>query len=82
MNAWPKQVRDLMSQQLVTLRPNDELVLAENIMQLGRVRHMPVTDAENRLVGIVTQRDLFRSALVRSLGFDREAQDRSIRCQR
>lgn len=79
MNAWPKLVRDLMSQQLVTLRPNDELVLAENIMQLGRVRHMPVTDAENRLVGIVTQRDLFRSALVRSLGFDRKAQDRSIR---
>ena len=79
MNAWPKQVSDLMSRQVVTVHPNDELLLAENIMHLGRVRHMPVIDAEDRLVGVVSQRDLFRSALLRTLGFGQVAQDRTLR---
>jgi CBS domain-containing protein len=37
-------------------------------MNLGRIRHMPVID-EGMVVGIVSQRDLFRSALLTALGF-------------
>jgi CBS domain-containing membrane protein len=37
-------------------------------MRLGRIRHMPVVGQAGELVGIVSQRDLFHSALMKVLG--------------
>jgi CBS domain-containing protein len=64
-------VRLLMSQDPATLGRNETLDLAESIMNLGRIRHMPVVD-DGKIVGIVSQRDLFRSALITALGFGRK----------
>lgn len=64
-------VRDIMAQNPATLDRNETLDLAEAIMNLGRIRHMPVVD-DGKLVGIVSQRDLFRSALITALGFGRK----------
>jgi acetoin utilization protein AcuB len=55
-------VRDLMQTEVVTLNADDTLDLADDIMRLGRIRHMPIT-RDNRLVGILSQRDLFRAAI-------------------
>ena len=66
-------VRDIMARDPTTLGRNDTLDLADDLMNLGRIRHMPVVD-EGSLVGIVSQRDLFRSALVVALGFGRKTQ--------
>lgn len=55
-------VRDLMRTEVVTLDESDDLRLADDIMRLGRIRHMPVTSG-GRLVGILSQRDLFRAAV-------------------
>ena len=66
-------VRDIMAKNPVVLGRNDTLDLVEDIMNLGRIRHMPVVD-EEKLVGIVSQRDLFRSALITALGFGRKTQ--------
>ena len=64
------RVRDLMTKDVATLDSNDELALADDVMRLGRIRHMPVVDEQSgELVGIVSQRDLFRGALVRTLGW-------------
>ena len=68
-----------MSRQVVCVHPDEELQIADNIMNLGRVRHMPVVDADGALLGIVTQRDLFRSALIRLLGFGSAMDERSLR---
>lgn len=65
-------VRDLMARDPVTLDRNETLDLAESIMNLGRIRHMPVVD-NGKVIGIISQRDLFRSALIRALGFGRRA---------
>lgn len=51
-----------MEKEVVTLNAGDTLDLADDIMRLGRIRHMPVT-AEGKLVGILSQRDLFRAAI-------------------
>lgn len=64
-------VRHLMAQNPATLGRNETLDLAESIMNLGRIRHMPVVD-DGKIVGIVSQRDLFRSALITALGFGRK----------
>jgi len=51
-----------MRTEVVTLDQSDDLRLADDIMRLGRIRHMPVTSG-GRLVGILSQRDLFRAAV-------------------
>lgn len=69
------KVRDLMTADPTTLKRNDKLTLADDIMRLGRVRHLPIVDDDGEaLVGIVTQRDLFRDALAQALGYGRHAQ--------
>ena len=50
-------VRDIMTRHPIILGRNDTLDLAEDIMNLRRIRHMPVVD-EGSIVGIVSQRDL------------------------
>jgi CBS domain-containing protein len=62
------KVRDIMVKEVATLDVNDELSLANDIMRLGRIRHLPVVDS-TRLVGIVSERDLFRSSLAQALGY-------------
>ena len=59
-------VRDLMETEVVTLDAEDTLDLADGIMRLGRIRHMPVV-AHGQLVGILSQRDLFRAAISSAL---------------
>lgn len=55
-------VRDLMQTEVITLSLYDHLAIAEDIMRLGRVRHLPVLDGD-RPVGLVSQRDLFRAGM-------------------
>src|SRR5688572_20731371 len=61
-------VGDLMTRELVTLSQAETLSIADRIMALGRIRHMPVVDDDGRLVGLISQRDLFRGALARAIG--------------
>lgn len=74
----PRLVRDLMTLEVATLKRNESLSLADRIMTLGRIRHMPVLDENGQLCGIVTQRDLFFNALVRALGFGTHAAEKTL----
>ena len=68
-------VRDLMTPDVVTLAADDTLDLADGIMRLGRIRHLPVVSGD-RVVGIVSQRDLFRAAVSSLLQLGGEAERR------
>ena len=60
------RVKDVMAREVTTLQRNETLSLADDIMNLGRIRHLPVLDDDGQeLVGIVSQRDLFRGTLCR-----------------
>ena len=64
------RVRDVMTTGPTTLKRNEKLTLADDVMQLGRIRHLPVIDDdEGKLIGIVSQRDLLRGALAQALGY-------------
>ena len=67
------QVRDIMSPVVVTLGRNESLRTADDVMRLGRIRHLPVVDEDGGLVGILSQRDLFHSGLLRALGYGTHA---------
>ena len=53
-------VAQLMATDLFTVRPDDLVDLAANLMEWRHVRHVPVEDDEGRLVGLVSHRDLLR----------------------
>ena len=59
--------REIMMGSPVTLKPEDSLDLANDVISLGRIRHIPVVDG-SRLVGIVTERDLIGAAASQIFG--------------
>jgi CBS domain-containing protein len=70
----PTLVRDIMTSDVTTLKRNEKLTIADDVMQLGRIRHLPVLDDDGeQVVGIVSQRDLFRGALAQALGYGQHA---------
>lgn len=73
------KVRDLMSAEVATVLRNDQLLIADDLMRLGRIRHTPVLDeGTGEVVGVLSQRDLFRGALARSLGYGEHAQQKML----
>jgi CBS domain-containing membrane protein len=76
MAETPQLVRDLMSENVATLNRNDKLSIADDVMKLGRIRHMPVLDEDGALVGILSQRDLLHGALSHALGYGQVAKQR------
>jgi len=51
-----------MTRKVITADPEDSIFIAQEKMATHNIRHLPVVDDENRLIGIVTDRDI-RSAL-------------------
>ncbi len=67
-----------MSREPRTLGRNDRLQVADDLMRTVRCRHLPVLDESGRLTGIVSQRDLSQSALLRALGYGSRARDQVL----
>jgi len=57
------EVRGLMTYHVFTVGPDDDLQALYDLMASRHVRHVPVVDREGKVVGLVTERDLARSAL-------------------
>jgi len=51
-----------MTKKVVTVGPNDGILETRELLAKNTFRHLPVVDEENRLIGIVTDRDI-RSAM-------------------
>jgi CBS domain-containing membrane protein len=60
-------VTEIMIGSPVTLKPEDTLDLANDVISLGRIRHIPVVDA-GRLVGLLSERDLLGAAATQIFG--------------
>lgn len=57
------RVRDVMSQSPALGREDDKLTLASQIMLWRGLRHLPIVDRQDHLVGILSDRDLLRYVL-------------------
>jgi len=60
-------VREIMMGSPVCLKPEDTLDLANDIISLGRIRHIPIID-HGRLVGILSERDLIGATATHIFG--------------
>jgi CBS domain-containing membrane protein len=56
-------VRDIMTTKVFTIRSDKKVFVAKEIMEWAHVRHVPVVDAGNRLVGIISHRDILDASL-------------------
>ena len=55
-------IRQIMSTPLVTIGPNNPVRDAIEIMQLKKIRRLPVIDNKGKMVGIITQKDVLKEA--------------------
>ena len=58
------RVRDLMTPNVVSVRPEDSVAAAYELMLDHRFRHLVVFDKDGDLVGLLTHRDLLRHSLI------------------
>jgi len=72
------KVRDIMNREVHTLGRNDKLSIADDLMKQARIRHIPVLDKSGKLCGVVSQRDLFRGALLKALGYGSYLEDKML----
>ena len=78
MNKSCIKVSDMMSKEIVTLKRNDQLTLADQAMNERAIRHMPVLDDNGQVCGVLSQRDLFRGALLKNLGYGGYLEDKMM----
>lgn len=54
-------VREIMAEIVETLSVGDTLAIARMRMERGRIRHLPIVDGEERLVGLITHRQILEA---------------------
>ena len=69
MQPAERQVASVMAKDFVSVAAKDQLDFVDDVMNLGRIRHMPVLDGD-QLIGVVSQRDLLATSLSRALDFE------------
>ena len=67
------QVREIMATDIEVVDRNDNLRTVEERMTTKQLRHLPVLE-QGELVGLVTQRDLFKAAMSSAMGYGAKAQ--------
>ena len=61
-------VEEFMTLEVCTMSKTDSVNDARKVMTERHIRHIPVTDDENRLIGLVTQRDILAATVPESEG--------------
>jgi CBS domain-containing protein len=67
------QVNELMTTDVVTVGRNDDLRLVDDLMAEHHIRHIPVVE-DSVLVGLVTQRDVFKARMSSTMGYGEKSQ--------
>jgi CBS domain-containing membrane protein len=65
-------VREIMMGSPVTLKPDETLDLANDVISLGRIRHIPIME-DGRLVGVLSERDMMGAATTTIFGLKRKS---------
>ena len=68
-------VEEFMTSELCTMSETDSVNDARKVMTERHIRHIPVTDDENRLIGLVTHRDILAATVTESEGRENKTSD-------
>lgn len=54
------RIKDVMNTKVYSVKVTDDFAKVEDIMRTYKVRHVPVVSETGQVIGLVSQRDLFR----------------------
>jgi len=63
------KVKNIMQTEVHTLGRNDKLSVADELMQNKDIRHVPVLNEDGKISAVISQRDLYRGALLKAMGY-------------
>ncbi len=60
--SWvSRTVQEIMTEQVISLEPQDNLARAMEVMQTEEIRHVIIMDEQEKFVGLVSDRDILRN---------------------
>jgi len=68
------KVKDIMTHPVFSLKENDSLFSAKSLMDLQRIRHIPITTVDNVFTGLITHRDILSVTISQLAELDEETQ--------
>lgn len=68
------KVKDLMTSPVFSLKENDSLHSARSLMNLQRIRHIPIVTVDNEFTGLITHRDILSATISQLADLDPETQ--------
>lgn len=68
------KVKDLMTKPVFSLKETDSLHSARSMMDLQRIRHIPIITVDNVFTGLITHRDILSATISHLADLDEETQ--------
>ncbi len=69
------KVKDIMTSEVFVLYATQTLELVRSLMRIKHVRHVPIVDADNTFVGLMTHRDLLAQTISHLAEVDESEQE-------
>ena len=69
------QIKNIMTEDVFTLNEQDSLSAAKDLMDLARIRHIPIVNDQNVFVGLLTHRDILAATISILAEIDRSTQN-------
>lgn len=69
------KVKDIMTTEVFVLHATQTLELVRSLMRIKHVRHVPIVDADNTFVGLMTHRDLLAQTISYLAEVDEDEQE-------
>ncbi len=69
------KVKDIMTTDIFTLKETDNLALARSVMDLARIRHIPVVSEDMGFIGLLTHRDILGATVSKLADLDSHTQE-------
>jgi len=68
-------LRSIMTKEVLTVKPDTSVYEAANILVNKQISGLPVTDNDNRLLGIISEKDILRLLIDKDLPGDPKVSD-------
>lgn len=69
------KVKDIMTTDIFTLKETDSLALARSVMNLARIRHIPIVTEDMKFKGLLTHRDILGATVSKLAELDSQTQE-------
>ncbi len=69
------KVKDIMTMDIFTLKETDNLALARSMMNLARIRHIPIVREDMTFIGLLTHRDILGATVSKLAELDSHTQE-------